>query len=262
MTKQQTPRQLLSDAIAYLQKDRSRELPSKTQGAPYVLYISPRIFFAPMLPILRRMLKSVPSLSFRRAVSFLSIVYFIAERVNEIKETIEFQRENHRALRKLRIAYGDSRASVRNALRNLKRAKSRIRTELADEFRATDLNFRDSESSLENLESRLGIMESVSALLINPQFRNASDKAAAEKANLDIVHLDLRITKKSIALQALALELIDLPTRAHFGDTVRVREMDRFIQQFLKASLGTDIKPDNLKTIRSRIKAANEIKSI
>jgi hypothetical protein len=176
----------------------------------------------------------------------------IAQFIATLEDRLELGRKSEAYLRASRVKFGRARRSVIASRKSLLLAKDLLQDQMAELKRGWlkfDVPLRD----LETLERKLDLLESTSAGLIHPQLRKrTTERDLAAKAPYKIHHPELGITEGSADLKFLAVELVDEQLQNLTGG--KSDHANRFISEFLRISLGWNVKPSYVKTLRKRIR--------
>jgi predicted transcriptional regulator len=176
----------------------------------------------------------------------------IAHLIAAYEDQLESGRDNERSLRALREKFGRARRNVENSLKSLLLAENLLQDQRS-ELKRGRLKFDALLKDLKRLKKELADLESTFAAMIHPQLRKRTTEIdSAAKTPYKLHHLDLGITKGSADLKSLAVELVEKQLQNLTGG--KSDHADRFISEFLRISLGWDVKPSYVKTLRKRIR--------
>jgi hypothetical protein len=181
----------------------------------------------------------------------------IAERVAELKDRLDLEREVEPTARKLRILSGRVRAKIDHSLTVLRKADKDFAA-MKDPrgknvLRPGWLDFEPALKALERIEKRIGYLESNTAALIHPKLRTGDEENLAKQAPRKLTHLDVKPTPGSQKLMHRAVEVLDDEIRKFTDGKVPPGHVNDFIEDFLEyLQLGMKVDVANVKTIRAR----------
>lgn len=154
---------------------------NKENPSPLQLDFSPDAFFADLTLDFLTLLQTRGAVKTPELKRLWDRLYSVAEEIDKIRSSEEFQQANHKQLRIHRKRFGYAKADLQSALKNLVQAKKTLRAEL-ESLPPGYLNFDASERSLKHLHKGISRQESIVAALIHPSLRKETDKKLAKLA--------------------------------------------------------------------------------
>jgi hypothetical protein len=185
----------------------------------------------------------------------------IPQVIAALEDQLELGRSSEQALRRSHQKYGRARRKVQDSLDSLLLAQDLLQDQMGSELKQGWLKFSRPLQDLKRLEKRLDVLESTGAALIHPQLRKkTTERELAKKTSYTLHHPELRITKKSADLKSLAVELVDEQLQKLTDG--KPDHANRFISKFFRISLGWNVKPSYVKTLRKRVRDNKILESI